>query len=357
MTLIIAEAGVNHNGDQKIAMDLIDAAHQSGADIVKFQTFKSENIATQFAKQAKYQQKNLQKKSTQLEMLKSLELQYEFHYEIEEHCKKLGIEFLSTAFDFDSLNFLSKSFNFKRYKIPSGEINNGPFLLEHAKLGNEIILSTGMASVDEIQAALEVIAFGYLNNNEEPTLHNFRAAYQCNEGIKKIREKVTLLHCTSEYPAPLEEVNLRAMLTLHDIFGLPVGYSDHSEGIFVPIAAASLGATVIEKHFTLDKKMTGPDHKISLEPHELSEMIKGIRSIETALGSSEKKPTQSEIFNKARVRKSLVALRTIKKGEAFSINNLAIKRPGNGISPFYYWELIGKISNRDYKEGELILKN
>lgn len=355
MTLIIAEAGVNHNGDEKLAFKLVDAAHKAGADIVKFQTFKAKNLVTAEAVQADYQVANTKKQESQLEMLSRLELSWEAHHKLVSYCNKLGIEFLSTAFDSESLDFLVNELGVKRLKLPSGELTNAPLVLEHARTGCDIIVSTGMATLAEIEAALGVIAFGYTAPEEAvPSIEAFQRAYSSEVGQKALKEKVIVLHCTTEYPAPVEEINLRAMDTLRQAFGLPVGYSDHSEGIMIPVAAVARGAVVIEKHFTIDKNMEGPDHKASLEPVELEAMIAAIHQIEKALGNSIKAPTVSEIKNKSVARKSLVAAKTIIAGESFTSDNLAIKRPGTGMSPYLYWNLINKVSENDYLPGELI---
>lgn len=355
MTLIIAEAGVNHNGDSKLAFELIDAAHEAGADIIKFQTFKAKNLVTEGAKQADYQVANTQKQESQLEMLSRLELTYEVHHQLVEHCNKLGIEFLSTAFDSESLEFLVNDLDLKRLKIPSGELTNAPLVLEHARTGCDLIVSTGMATLAEIEMALGVIAFGFTaSKTEEPSVGNFQQAYASEAGQKALKDKVIILHCTTEYPAPNDEINLRAMGTLASAFELSAGYSDHSEGITIPIAAVARGAMLIEKHFTLDKSMDGPDHKASLEPDELKAMASAIRQVDLALGSGVKSPTVSEIKNKMVVRKSIVAAMPIKAGEAFTTENLAVKRPGEGMSPYRYWDLLSEKANVDYSIGDLI---
>jgi len=355
MTLIIAEAGVNHNGNEKLAFELIDAACSAGADIVKFQTFKAKKLVTKDAAQADYQVVNSQKKESQLAMLSRLELSYEVHHKLLAHCENLGIEFLSTAFDSESLGFLVNDLKLKRLKIPSGEITNAPLVLEHARTGCDLIVSTGMATLTEIESVLSVIAFGYTaDKNIAPGIEAFEAAYFSGVGQRALKEKVTLLHCTTEYPAPLVDINLNAMETMFSAFKLPVGYSDHSKGIVVSIAAAAKGAILIEKHFTLDKMMEGPDHKASLEPSELKAMIEAIRAVEKTLGDGIKGPRPSEVKNKAVARKSLVAGVAIRQGEKYTELNLTIKRPGNGISPNKYWEFLVKTAARDYKEGELI---
>ncbi len=357
MTVIIAEAGVNHNGQEELAFALVDAAHKAGADIVKFQTFKAKNLVTEEAKQAKYQVINTQKQESQLAMLSRLELAYETHHELVAYCNSLDIEFLSTAFDIESLNFLVDDLGLKRLKLPSGELTNAPLVLAHARTGCDLIVSTGMATLSEIETALGVIAFGYTADEKTPpSILGFQEAYASEEGQKALKEKVTLLHCTTEYPAPMEEINLRAMDTLGQAFDLRAGYSDHSEGITIPIAAVARGAVLIEKHFTLDKNMEGPDHKASLEPLELEAMVSAIRQIEIALGTGVKRPTVSEVKNKSVARKSLVAATDIEKGEELTGSNLAIKRPGTGLSPYYYWKFIGSKANKKYKAGELLIE-
>jgi len=356
-TLIIAEAGVNHNGQEQLAFELVDAAKKAGADIVKFQTFKAKRLVTADAKQCEYQIKNTKREEGQLAMLSRLELSFDVHRKLLDYCNQQNIEFLSTAFDFESLDFLVHDLGLKRLKIPSGDITNAPLVLEHARSGCDLIVSTGMATLSEVEAALSVIAFGYINDkNEKPNIDAFQAAYYSDAGQKVLKEKVTVLHCTTEYPAPMEDINLKAMKTLSSAFNLKVGFSDHSQGIAVPIAAVALGAGIIEKHFTLDNSMEGPDHKASLEPHELSEMISSIRRIELALGNGLKGPRPSELKNKSIARKSLVAARNIQIGDSFSEINLEIKRPGNGISPYRLWELLGKPASRNYQEGEMLVE-
>lgn len=357
MTLIIAEAGVNHNGNEKLAFELVDAAHQAGADIVKFQTFKAKNLVTAEAKQADYQVTNTQKEESQLAMLSRLELSFEVHHQLVKHCESLGIEFLSTAFDSESLAFLVNDLGLTRLKIPSGEITNAPLVLEHARTGCDLIVSTGMASLSEVEAVLGVIAFGYTADlNEKPCELSFQQAYASALGQQALKNKVTVLHCTTEYPAPMPEINLKAMDTLARAFELPAGYSDHSEGITIPIAAVARGAVLIEKHFTLDKNMEGPDHKASLDPLELAAMVKSIRQVEVALGVGVKSPTVSEVKNKSVARKSLVAARDIRAGERFDIDNVTIKRPGTGMSPYRYWDIINKPASADYMIGDLLVE-
>ncbi|MDO6426450.1 N-acetylneuraminate synthase [Thalassotalea sp. 1_MG-2023] len=356
-TIIIAEAGVNHNGSLELAFQLIDKAVDCGADIVKFQTFVTENLVTKNAKQAKYQVDNIGQETNQWQMLKELELNFEQHIALKDYCTNKGIEYLSTAFDITSLNFLTKTLHLNKLKIPSGELTNLPFVLAHAEKGCDLIVSTGMATNKDIELALGAIAFGLLNTHGEPTIKAFNEAYQSPLGKELLQQKVILLHCTTEYPAPFDEINLNAMDKMKSNFSLPVGYSDHSAGIVVPIAAVAKGACILEKHFTLDKTMEGPDHKASVEPDELARMIKSIRITEKALGSSVKSPSPSEIENKAIVRKSIVAKIDIKQGDLLTQENLAIMRPGTGLEPKYYWELLNTPAISSFKAGELIRGN
>lgn len=331
-SIIIAEAGVNHNGSLDLAKRLVDKAAAAGVDYVKFQTFKSEKLVTKVARQADYQQKNLGSKEgdTQLTMLKKLELSVEDHYALIDYCKQIGIKFLSTAFDLESIDFLH-SLDLGLWKIPSGEITNYPYLKKIAQFGEPVILSTGMSEIDEISAAMNVL----LKN-----------------GLK--REQITILHCNTEYPTPFSDVNLKAMQQIRDEFQVKVGYSDHTKGIEVPIAAVALGATVIEKHFTLNRNMEGPDHKASLEPNELMSMVSAIRNIEKALGNGNKAVSESERKNIAIARKSIVVACPIKKGDVLTEDNLTVKRPGNGISPMRWDEIIGQTAKRNFMEDEQI---
>ncbi len=357
MTLIIAEAGVNHNGDEKLAFQLVDKAYAAGADIVKFQTFKAKNLVTAQALQAEYQVTNTGKQESQLAMLSRLELSYEAHHQLVAYCAELGIEFLSTAFDSESLDFLVNDLKLTRLKIPSGEITNAPLVLQHARTGCDLIVSTGMATLADIEAVLGVIAFGYTAPTDAiPSSDAFQAAYFSEAGKQALKNKVTVLHCTTEYPAPLADINLRAMDTLAAAFALPVGYSDHSEGIVVPIAAVARGAVLIEKHFTLDKAMEGPDHKASLDPAELKSMVQAIRAVEQTMGDGIKGPRPSEIKNKAAARKSIVAARDIEAGHIIQADDLAIKRPGTGESPYKFWQIQGKPASKAYKAGELVFE-
>lgn len=353
-TYIIAEAGVNHNGSIDIAKKLIDVAVEAGANAVKFQTFNAKNLVSKSAPKAQYQNKNTDASESQYEMLKKLELNKDMHRELIDYCLKRNIEFLSTPFDVDSLNLLINDCNISKIKIPSGEITNAPLILKIAQTGKPVILSTGMCTLGDIEAALGILAFGYLKKSVTPSLKHFMAAYSSMEGQAILREKIILLHCTTEYPTSFNEVNLRNIETLKTAFNLSVGFSDHTQGINIPLAAVARGAILIEKHFTLDRNLPGPDHKASLEPQELKAMIEGIHQIELALGISVKMPTLAEERNKDVVRKSLVAAKDIYKGEAFSEDNLLIKRPGDGISPIYYWEWLGKRADRDFKQDEKV---
>lgn len=327
-TLIIAEAGVNHNGSLELAKKLVDKAVFANADIIKFQTFRAEDLTTKNAQKAEYQKKNLSGEDTQYKMLKKLELKKEDFIELKKYCNFKGIEFLSTAFDLKSIEFLTE-LGMKRWKIPSGEITNLPYLIKIAKLNRPVILSTGMSTMDDIRSAVNALK---------------------DNGAGEM----TVLHCTTEYPTPFNDVNLKAMNTIKEEFGVQVGYSDHTKGIEVPIAAVALGATVIEKHFTLDRNMEGPDHKASLEPNELKAMVDSIRHIEMALGNGMKQPAESEKKNMAVARKSIIASKDIKAGEIFTEENLTVKRPGDGISPMRWFDLIGKTAPRDFEEDELI---
>lgn len=353
-TLIIAEAGVNHNGSLEMAMQLVEQAYESGADLVKFQTFKADRLLTKNIEKAAYQKVTTGHQETQYEMIKKLELSESDHLIIRDKCRELGIGFLSTPFDIESLNFLVDSCDIDYIKIPSGEITNAPLLLAAAKKGKPIILSTGMSFISDVERALSVIAFGYTNLPEQPGLASFERAYASNQGQELLARNVILLHCTSEYPAPLEEVNLRSMDTLAAAFGLRVGYSDHTQGITVPTAAVARGAVVIEKHFTLDRSLPGPDHASSLEPHEFKAMVRAIRDVERSLGHSVKFPGGKEWANREVVRKSIVAADYIRKGEKFTEHNLTVKRAGNGISPMEIWDLIGTEADRDYVPDQII---
>ena len=327
---IIAEAGVNHNGYIVLAKKLIDSAYEAGADAVKFQTFKAEKLISKNAPKAEYQKQTTDSNESQYDMIKKLELDVETHRELLSYCKRKNIIFLSTPFDLDSIDLLNK-LGLNIFKIGSGEITNLPYLRKIGSLKKKVIISTGMSDLGEIEDALNILI---------------------SSGTSK--ENITVLHCNTEYPTPIEDVNLKAMLTIKNAFDIKVGYSDHTLGIEIPIAAVAIGATVIEKHFTLDKTMEGPDHKASLEPHELKQMVRSIRNIEKAIGDGIKKPSLSEKKNINIARKSIVASKEIKKGEIFSENNLTVKRPGNGISPMRWDEFIGKVSTNDYNADDLI---
>jgi N-acetylneuraminate synthase len=351
---IIAEAGVNHNGSIEMAYHLIDLAADAGADAVKFQTFRAEDVISNFAPKAPYQELLTPVGESQLEMLRKLQLDELQHKELLKYCQLRNIEFISSPFDLESVDLLVHRLNVSRLKIASGEITNAPLLLKAACTGKNIILSTGMSSLGEVETALGVLAFGYSARDKRPSRAAFQASYASCAGRTALREKVTLLHCTSEYPAPLKDINLRAMDTLQQAFSLKVGYSDHSPGLVIPIAAAARGAAVIEKHFTLDRNLPGPDHKASLEPAELKEMVKLIRQVELALGSPVKAITPAEVKNRSIVRKSLVAVETIQRGETFTDKNVGIKRPGTGIPPGYYWEILGRKAERDYAPDQQV---
>lgn len=325
---VIAEAGVNHNGSLELAKELVDAAKDAGADCVKFQTFVSKNIVSKNAVKAEYQKQQTEPEESQQDMLKKLELSFVEFVELNEYCKCKSIEFMSTAFDFDSIDFLD-SLEMGTWKIPSGDITNLPYLIKIAKLNKPVILSTGMSTLEDIRSAIKALK-------------------------ENGAEELTVLHCTTEYPTPFEDVNLRAMNTIKEKFGVKVGYSDHTKGIEVPIAAVALGATVIEKHFTLDRNMEGPDHKASLEPNELKAMVDSIRHIELALGNGMKQPAESEKKNMAVARKSIIASKDIKTGDIFTEENLTVKRPGDGINPMRWFDVIGKYAPRDFEEDELI---
>lgn len=351
---IIAEAGVNHNGSLPMAKKLVDVAVAAGADAVKFQTFRADQLAAVHAPKAEYQKVTTDAQESQYEMLKKLELSQADHFVLVEYCQQKKIQFLSTPFDSESAEFLIKILNLPRLKISSGEITTAPLLLQIARSGKPVILSTGMAILGDIETALGILAFGYLNLKNSPSVSAFMWAYASYEGQRILKEKVTLLHCTSAYPAEFKDLNLMAIDTLKTAFGLPVGYSDHSLGITIPIAAVARGASVIEKHFTLDRNLPGPDHRASLEPDELKTMVQAIRDVELALGDGRKSPKVEEFKVQAVARKSLVALKDIVVGEVFSEQNLGFKRPGNGISPIHYWEFLQRSARKSYQCGDLI---
>ncbi len=352
---IVAEAGVNHNGEAERAFQLVEAAAAAGADAVKFQTFAADRLATADAPKAGYQTASTGGAESQRDMLRRLELPRALHADLAAHARARGIEFMSTPFDAEAARFLATEIGVRRLKVPSGEITNGPLLLELARTGLPIILSTGMSTLDEIRRALAVLAFGMTAPpSVRPSAEALETAFASRTGQGALAERVTILQCTSEYPAPPDEVNLRAMDALRDAFALPVGLSDHSLGIAVAIAAAARGACAIEKHFTLDRSLPGPDHAASLAPQELGEMVAAIRTTEQALGCREKRPTPSELANRPVVRRSLVATRPIAKGETLTEANLGALRPGTGIDPMRYWDYLGAIATRDYEAGEQI---
>ena len=328
--LIIAEAGINHNGDIRLAKDMVNTAYEAGADIIKFQTFKAEKVISRFAPKADYQLTTTNKDETQLEMAKKLELSYDNFRELFDYCNKVGIMFMSTPFDSESLYFLEE-LGQKYTKIPSGEVTNLPYLRKIGELNKKIIMSTGMMKLNEIGLTLDILNSSGTDNNN-----------------------ITLLHCNTEYPTPMEDVNLNAMATMHEELGVDVGYSDHTTGIEIPIAAVALGACVIEKHITLDRGLPGPDHNASLIPDEFKAMVSSIRNIEKALGDGVKKPSPSEMKNINVVRKSIVAKTKIKKGEKFSESNITVKRPALGISPMQWDKIIGQTANRNFVDDEII---
>ena len=326
--IVIAEAGVNHNGSFELAKKMVDAAKEAGVDYVKFQTFNPQKLVSKYAKKAKYQKETTGSDETQLQMLQKLTLTEDNFLSLRDYCKEVGIGFISTPFDLDSIAFL-ETFDMDFWKVPSGEVTNLPYLEAIDRTKRKVVMSTGMCNMNEIQDAMEVLK-------------------------KNGTTEITLLHCNTQYPTPYEHVNLSAMSTIKDTLHKEVGYSDHTQGIEVPIAAVAMGATVIEKHFTLDKNMEGPDHKASLDPTELKQMVSAIRNIEKAIGNGLKEPSSSELTNKAVARKSIVASREIKQGEILSEYNLTTKRPGTGISPMKWYEVIGKAAARDFSEDEII---
>lgn len=349
---VIAEAGINHNGSLERAVAMVDAAAAAGADVVKFQTFRTSELVAPHARKAKYQAETTGGGESQFDMLRKVELDEAAHRTLLDRCRQQGIAFMSTPFDLPSLDLLL-GLDVPVLKIPSGEITNGPLLRAAAASGRRLILSTGMANLDEIQAALDLMAFAVQQPDKTPCRAALASA-DLTPGHAQLRQRLVLLHCTSAYPTPYAEVNLRAMATMTQRFGLPVGLSDHSQGIAIPIAAAALGAVVVEKHFTLDRSLPGPDHPASLEPDELAAMVAGIRAVSAALGDGVKQPRAIEADTAEIARKSLVASRAIAMGEAFDVANLAVKRPGTGRSPMEYWDLLGQVADRDYQSDEVI---
>ena len=350
---IIAEAGVNHNGDPQLALRLVDVAAEVGANAIKFQTFTSTELVSHSAPKADYQRLNTATTESQWAMLRTLELDWPSHHLLLARCQAVGIQFLSAPFDRPSLDFLLDDLQLAQIKIPSGEITNGPLLWRAGASGRRIILSTGMATLAEVEQALAVLACGYLRH--PPSTAAFEAAYRSAAGQHRLRESVVLLHCTSEYPTPFDSVNLRAMDTLASAFGLPVGLSDHSPGTAVAIAAVARGAVVVEKHVTLDRTLPGPDHGASLEPLELAAMVDGIRAVELALGDGRKMAAAVELKNRPVVRKRLVALTEIAPGTPFTEANLGAKRPGDGLSPMEYWRWLGRRAGRAYQKDQPIV--
>jgi N-acetylneuraminate synthase len=352
-TMFIAEAGVNHNGSADTALALVDAAAAAGADVVKFQSFRADKLVTRQAPKAEYQVSNTGESGSQLAMLARLELPHAVHAALVQRARERGIRFMSTAFDAESLAYLA-TLDMPAVKIPSGDITCAPLLLQAARLRRPLIVSTGMSTLTDIENALGVIAFGLTREGEPRGRADCAAAFADAAGQAALRAHVTLLHCVTQYPASPESVNLRAIRTMSEAFGLPVGYSDHTLGIDVAIAAVALGATVIEKHFTLDRGMPGPDHRASLEPGELTRLVTAIRVVERALGTPAKQPAPQEIANLAVARRSLVAARAIRRGETFTADMLVAKRPGTGISPLEIWDLVGTVAARDFAPDELV---
>ncbi|MCJ0972457.1 N-acetylneuraminate synthase [Pseudomonas sp. PS1] len=350
---IIAEAGVNHNGERDLAFALVDAAAAAGVDAVKFQTFNAARLASKTAPKAAYQKQSTDESESQLVMLKKLELPQAWHVDLQRYARQKGIEFLSTAFDPDSLIFLSE-LGMPLFKVPSGELTNGPLLWQFARTGKRLILSTGMATLAEVEQGLAIVAHALASSREPADMNEVWRSWSCREARQRLQGHVTLLHCTSQYPTPWSEVNLRAMDTLAHAFGLDVGYSDHTEGCLIPVAAVARGAKVIEKHFTLDRSLPGPDHKASLEPDELKRMVSDIRSLELALGDTCKAPQASEWDTRHAARQQVVAAREIAAGAVMSREDLTTARSGMGLPPTALWGLVGRRSSRAYRAGETV---
>lgn len=350
---VIAEAGVNHNGSLERARQLVDAAAAAGADAVKFQTFTAAKLASAAAPKAAYQARETGSGESQLQMLRDLELSEGDHVALMRHCAERGIEFLSSPFDDDSLALLVR-LGVRRLKLGSGELTNAPILIAAARSGLPLLLSTGMATLAEVEDALGALSFGHAHRNGEPSRAAFVSAWSAPAGRDWVRANVTLLHCTTEYPSPADQANLRAMQTMRERFGVRCGYSDHTVGHAACLAAVALGAVAIEKHLTLDRHLPGPDHKASIEPDDLQRLVHGIRTVEAALGDGVKAPVAAEIPNMAVARKSIVAAKPIAKGERISAEHVTVKRPGNGRSPFELWDVIGSIARRDYAADELL---
>ena len=351
---VIAEVGVNHNGNMGRALEMIDVAADAGADAVKFQTFRTSDLVSASAPKAPYQAAATGKGESQRRMLEGLRLSEDDHFRLKDRCRESGIDMMSTPFDPASLDFVARRLDLNPIKVSSGDVTNGPLLLAAAQTGKDIILSTGMSDLAEVEAALGVLAFGCTEGGGAPSPAAFDQAFQSIPGRKALERRLILLHCTTEYPAPFDEVNLRVMETMARAFGMPVGLSDHTVGTAVAIAAAGLGASVIEKHFTLDCALPGPDHQASLEADQLAGMVAGIRAVEAAIGSGVKEPTPSEEKNMAVARRSLVALEPIAEGEPFTEVNLGAKRPGSGASPMEYWAWLGRKAARDYAADEQV---
>lgn len=351
---IVAEAGVNHNGSPELALRLVDAAADAGADAVKFQTFRAEKLVTRSAAKADYQLQTTDRGETQYEMLRKLELSEQAHRAVAHRCRERGIRFLSTPFDLDSLRLLVDVIGVEAIKLASGELNNGPLLHAAGKSGKPVILSTGMGSLEETESALAMLAHGYAGGDAAPDTASAAKVYASDAGKHAVRENVIVLQCTTAYPAAFPELNLRAMQTLRQAFGTRVGFSDHSLGLTAPIAATALGASLIEKHLTLDCGMKGPDHAASLDPGMMKRLVMAIRDVEAALGSGEKRPSATELANARVLRKSLAATTAVRKGERFTTTNLTVLRPGTGMSPMQYWAWLGREAARDYSAGELI---
>lgn len=353
---IIAEIGVNHNGETQLAKELIIAAKVAGADAVKFQTFRASELVTKSGEKANYQKETTSVQESQLTMLEKLELSHQQHHELYEFCQQQQITFLSTPFDTSSVKFLTQELGLTKLKISSGDLTNAPMLLACAQTGCQIIISTGMATISDIEQALGVLAYGYSSKSTgvELKVEDFDSAYQSELGQSLLKKNISILHCTTDYPAKLIDINLNVLDTYKREFDLPIGYSDHSLGTLVSAAAVAKGACIIEKHITLDKNMQGPDHRASIEPDEFLALVNTIRDVETILGHSEKLPTVAEQLNMPIARKSLVAATTIKKGEYFNEENIAIKRPGNGLPPIDYWQILNKKASKDYQIDELL---
>lgn len=354
-TFIIAEAGVNHNGDLALAMALVDAAASAGADAAKFQTFRTGQLVTVSAQKAAYQKRSGVADESQFEMLQRLELSPAMHDKLAKHCAQRGIRFLSTPFDRESLDFLVDSMGLRTIKLSSGEVTNGPLLLHAIRRAGQLILSTGMSTLGEVEEAIRLLAWGLESSVGCPSSRQALQSYWPSADVlSQLREKLTLLHCTTEYPADYADTNLRAMEKMRDAWGIPVGLSDHTLGIAIPLAAVACGATIIEKHFTLDRRLPGPDQAASLEPGELEAMVSGIRAIELALGDGVKRPSQTELANRVVARKSLVAARPIRQGCRLTEADIAAKRPGDGLSPMWIWDVIGKTAEVDIGQDESI---